>query len=84
MSKTIETEETQEPPIVLPDDTPVDLQAEMVSSNVMGILDELDRELIGLKPVKTRIRGYIRVMASDATRGTESQKNVFHCESSKC
>ncbi|MCZ6578186.1 MAG: CbbX protein, partial [Gammaproteobacteria bacterium] len=56
MSEQIETEESETPEIILPDDTPVDLQEELRSSNVQEVLDQLDRELIGLKPVKTRIR----------------------------
>lgn len=43
-------------PINIPDDTPVDLQAEFESSHIQEVLDKLDRELIGLVPVKTRIR----------------------------
>jgi probable Rubsico expression protein CbbX len=35
---------------------PVDLDAEYKSSHVEEVLEQLDRELIGLKPVKTRIR----------------------------
>ena len=38
------------------DDTPIDLQAEYDSTHIQDVLDDLDRELIGLKPVKTRIR----------------------------
>ena len=38
------------------DDAPVDLQAEYDSTQISEVLDKLDRELIGLKPVKTRIR----------------------------
>ncbi|MHC1551405.1 CbbX protein [Phyllobacterium sp. K27] len=34
----------------------VDLRAQYVESGVKGVLDELDCELIGLKPVKQRIR----------------------------
>ena len=68
MSEETETEETQEPEIILPDDTPVDLQAELVSSNVMGVLDELDRQLIGLKPVKTRIRETAALLLVDRMR----------------
>jgi probable Rubsico expression protein CbbX len=34
----------------------VDLRAQYVESGVKEVLDELDRELIGLKPVKQRIR----------------------------
>lgn len=43
-------------PINLPDDTSVDLQAEFDASQIQEVLDKLDRELIGLVPVKTRIR----------------------------
>ena len=35
---------------------PIDLDAAYRQSNVQALLDELDRELIGLVPVKTRIR----------------------------
>ena len=41
---------------VRPDNAEVDLQAEFEASNIDEVLDKLDRELIGLKPVKTRIR----------------------------
>jgi probable Rubsico expression protein CbbX len=41
--------------IQLPDDTPVDLKAEYEASHVQEVLDQLDHDLIGLKPVKTRI-----------------------------
>ena len=51
MSETNETEQTQPADVILPDDTPVDLQAELHDSNVTEILDQLDRELIGLIPV---------------------------------
>lgn len=39
----------------LPDDARVDLQEEYDASEIQQVLDKLDRELIGLKPVKTRI-----------------------------
>ena len=68
MSEETEIEETQAPEIILPDDTPVDLQAELVSSNVMEILDQLDRELVGLKPVKTRIRETAALLLVDRMR----------------
>ncbi len=38
------------------EETEIDLQAEYRSSHIQEVLDKLDRELIGLKPVKTRIR----------------------------
>jgi len=68
MADTTEADEAQASEMILPDDTPVDLQAELVSSNVMGILDELDRELIGLKPVKTRIRETAALLLVDRMR----------------
>lgn len=52
----------------LPDDTPVDLQAELKASNVQEVLDKLDRELIGLKPVKTRIREIAALLLVDRLR----------------
>jgi probable Rubsico expression protein CbbX len=53
---------------VLPDDTPVDLQAELKASNVQEVLDKLDRELIGLVPVKTRIREVAALLLVDRLR----------------
>ncbi len=68
MSESTETEETQAPESVLPDDTPIDLQAELRSSNVQEVLDQLDRELIGLVPVKTRIRETAALLLVDRMR----------------
>jgi DNA-binding NarL/FixJ family response regulator len=36
--------------------TPVDLKAAYEGGHVKEVLDQLDQELIGLRPVKTRIR----------------------------
>jgi len=58
--------ETEQP--TLPDDTPVDLEAELKASNVQEVLDKLDRELIGLKPVKTRIREIAALLLVDRLR----------------
>ena len=68
MSEKIETEESETPEIDLPDDAPVDLQEELRSSNVQEIFDQLDRELIGLKPVKTRIRETAALLLVDRLR----------------
>jgi probable Rubsico expression protein CbbX len=51
-----------------PDDTEVDLEAEFHSSNVQEVLDKLDRELIGLVPVKTRIRETAALLLVDRVR----------------
>ena len=51
-----------------PDDTPVDLQEELRSANIQDVLDTLDRELIGLEPVKTRIREIAALLLVDRMR----------------
>jgi len=58
----------QVPPESLPDDTQVDLEAELHSSNIQEVLDKLDRELVGLKPVKTRIRETAALLLVDRVR----------------
>ena len=51
-----------------PDESPVDLEAELKASNVQEVLDKLDRELIGLKPVKTRISEIAALLLVDRLR----------------
>lgn len=46
----------------------VDLEAEFRASNVQEVLDKLDRELVGLKPVKTRIREIAALLLVDRLR----------------
>jgi len=60
--------EAKQTETALPDDAPVDLEAELKSSNVQEVLDKLDRELIGLKPVKTRIREIAALLLVDRLR----------------
>jgi probable Rubsico expression protein CbbX len=60
--------EAKQAETILPDDAPVDLEAELKSSNVQEVLDKLDRELIGLKPVKTRIREIAALLLVDRLR----------------
>ncbi len=50
------------------DETTVDLEAEFQASNIQEVLDKLDRELIGLKPVKTRIREIAALLLVDRLR----------------
>lgn len=61
-----QTESNAKP--ALPDDTPVDMEAEFKASNIQEVLDKLDRELIGLKPVKTRIREIAALLLVDRLR----------------
>lgn len=49
-------------------DTLVDLDAEYRSSHVQEVLDQLDRELVGLRPVKTRIREVAALLLVDRVR----------------
>jgi probable Rubsico expression protein CbbX len=60
--------ENAQQPAILADDVPVDIQAEFRASNIQEVLDKLDRELIGLKPVKTRIRETAALLLVDRLR----------------
>ena len=48
--------------------TSIDLEAEFQASNIQEVLDKLDRELIGLIPVKTRIRETAALLLVDRVR----------------
>jgi probable Rubsico expression protein CbbX len=52
----------------LSDNAEVDLQAEFEASNIDEVMDKLDRELVGLKPVKTRIREIAALLLVDRLR----------------
>jgi probable Rubsico expression protein CbbX len=59
----------------------VDLQALLVETGVGAVLDELDRELVGLVPVKTRIREIASLLVVDKARaalGVEGAKPSLH------
>ena len=58
--------QTKEP--AASDNDSVDLDAEFRSSNIKEVLDKLDLELIGLKPVKTRIRETAALLLVDRVR----------------
>jgi probable Rubsico expression protein CbbX len=51
-----------------PDDTPVDLQAAFEGAQVHEVLAQLDEELIGLRPVKTRIREIAALLVVERAR----------------
>lgn len=51
-----------------PKDTMIDLDAEFRESNIQEVLDKLDSELIGLIPVKTRIRETAALLLVDRVR----------------
>jgi probable Rubsico expression protein CbbX len=63
MMTTVEPREADTQP-----ETRVDLRREYEESGVAGVLDELDRELIGLAPVKTRIREIAALLMVERAR----------------
>jgi probable Rubsico expression protein CbbX len=65
--KEIDTSETARE-IALGGTGSIDLEAEFRASNIKEVLDKLDRELIGLKPVKTRIRETAALLLVDRVR----------------
>jgi len=50
------------------DNDTVDLEAEFSASNIQEVLDKLDNELVGLVPVKTRIREIAALLLVDRLR----------------
>lgn len=66
---------------ILPPDAVVDLAAERRDSRVDEVLERLDRELIGLAPVKTRIREIAALLLVDRVRrrfGLTSTRPTLH------
>ena len=49
-------------------DSSIDLSASLAESGVAAVLEQLDRELIGLQPVKTRIREIAALLLVDRAR----------------
>src|SRR6202011_5266196 len=70
-----------DPPSVLPDDTRVDVEADARDSGVFDVLADLDRELVGREPVKTRIREIAALLIIDTARrrfGLEAERPNLH------
>ena len=59
---------SQEQSKAAPEQARVDLEAEFKASNIQELLDQLDRDLIGLAPVKTRIRETAALLLVDRLR----------------
>ncbi len=65
----------------LAEDAVVDLADEVQDSQVLEVLEQLDRELIGLVPVKTRIREVASLLLIDRLRrgfGLDSERPTLH------
>lgn len=65
----------------LDDDAKVDLAEEFAASNVQEVIDKLDRELVGLVPVKTRIREIAALLLVERLRqrfGLSAETPTLH------
>ncbi|MGH9181780.1 MAG: AAA family ATPase, partial [Acidimicrobiales bacterium] len=65
----------------LPDDAVVDVASEQASVHTAEVLDRLDRELVGLEPVKSRIREIGDLLLVDRLRrrfGIQSTRPTLH------
>jgi probable Rubsico expression protein CbbX len=63
------------------DATAIDVQAVLNAADIEGVLDQLDRELIALAPVKTRIREIAALLVVDQLRrqaGLSSTRPTLH------
>jgi probable Rubsico expression protein CbbX len=66
---------------VLPDDATVDVAAEKEETSTEDVLDRMERELVGLRPVKTRVREIADLLVIDRLRrkfGIESTRPTLH------
>ena len=52
----------------VPDETPVDLAGAFRDAQIQEVLDQLDRELVGLKPIKKRIQETAALLLVDRVR----------------
>ena len=75
------SEAPRDPDARLDPNAKVDLAAEFAESGVAPVLDALDRELVGLKPVKRRIREIAALLLVDRVRrrfGLVAQAPTLH------
>ena len=73
--------EEEEEVEVLDDDATVDVEAERKETNTDEVLERMERELVGLKPVKTRVREIADLLVVDRLRrkfGIESTRPTLH------
>src|ERR1700704_3350901 len=74
-------DEEQNAPPRLGENDVVDLEDEVRGSQVFDVLQQLDRELVGLVPVKTRIREVASLLLVDRLRrgyGLDSERPTLH------
>jgi len=81
ISQAGQAEPQAQPLAPLAEDQPVDLAAERAAAGVDAVLDALDADLVGLVPVKTRIREIAALLLVDRARarfGLSSQAPSLH------
>jgi probable Rubsico expression protein CbbX len=68
-------------PATPPDDARIDVASDARASGVFDVIADLDRELVGLVPVKTRIREIAALLVVDTARrrmGLEAERPTLH------
>jgi len=68
-------------PATPPDDARIDVAGDARASGVFDVIADLDRELVGLVPVKTRIREIAALLVVDTARrrmGLEAERPTLH------
>jgi probable Rubsico expression protein CbbX len=68
-------------PAAAPDDVRIDVASDARDSGVFDVIADLDRELVGLEPVKTRIREIAALLVVDTARrrmGLEAERPTLH------
>jgi probable Rubsico expression protein CbbX len=81
MNEAAEPERRSSVDVKLPDDATVELLHERRSLDVDHILQRLDQELVGLRPIKTRIREIASLLLIDGLRrryGLEASSPTLH------
>ncbi len=69
------------PPPAWDEDVQVDMGAELARARIAEVLDSLEHDLVGLEPVKTRIREIASLLVVDRLRhgfGLESERPSLH------
>lgn len=76
-----DTDDAEKGEELLPDDAEVDVASEEASVHTREVLERLDRELVGLEPVKSRIREIGDLLLVDRLRrrfGIEATRPTLH------
>jgi probable Rubsico expression protein CbbX len=68
-------------PVLTSEEAGIDIEADARASGVFEVIEDIDRELVGLDPVKTRIREVAALLVVDTARrrfGLEAERPNLH------